>query len=133
MDENPLTVRQLFELARKGMIWRGQSIENKIDSHSTAKMWVNEEDVTPGVIAVKSAAMHDNYVKWCKDRGITGKSVLNNVAFGRFLKQTFKATRYDNATHYYINKNMDEDPNNKQKRQEKYTIKKKKNQGHKLK
>jgi len=123
-DIKPMTVRQLFELARKGMIWRGQSIENKIDQHSTAKLWLEEEDILSGIIAVKSAAMYDTYAKWAAARGLTGKSVLNIIALGRFLKQTFKTVRYDNATYYYINKEMQETPEEKKKRQEVYAGKK---------
>jgi len=125
-DDKQMTVRQLFELARKGMIWRGQSIENKVGPDSTAKLWVAEEDILPGIIAVKSAAMYDTYVKWAITRGLQGKSVLSIIALGRFLKRTFKTVRYDNATYYYINKEMQETPEEKKKRQETYTQKKNK-------
>lgn len=123
-EEKTYTVRELWDLVRRGMIWRGKSIENKVDKMISATMWVKEEDITPGITAVKAAAMHDNYVQWCKDRGITGKGVLNLITFGRVLQKYFKSVRYENSTHYYINKNFDENPEKKAERQKTYSQKK---------
>jgi hypothetical protein len=124
-EKSTYTVRELFELVRRGMVWRGKSIENKIDKLTTGKMWLAENDICQGIIAVKSAAMHDTYLKWCQERGITGKAVLSMVALGRLLQETFKSTRYDNSTHYFINKEMHEDSQAQAERQKLYASKKK--------
>lgn len=125
-QKNNYTVRELFEIARRGMIWVGKSIENKIDKHESANMWVKEEDITLGIIAVKSSIIHARYVKWCKERGITGKNVLNLVEFGRYLRQNFKYTAQYGSIHYYINKELAENDEEKKKRQERYLKRKQK-------
>lgn len=125
-QEKNYTVRELFEIARKGMIWVGRSIENKVDKYTSARMWVKEEDITLGIVAVKSSIIHANYVKWCKERGITGKTVLSLIEFGKFLKQNFKHTSYFGSTHYYLNKELAENEEEKKKRQERYLKKKQK-------
>lgn len=112
------TVRELFDTVRKGMTWRGKSLDNKIDKFTTGRMWLKEEDITQGIFAVKSSTMHDNYCKWCKDRGITGKTVLTVGQLGKFLISEFKYKTESSSKHYYINKNLKEDDDAKKKRQE---------------
>lgn len=119
MKEDNYTVKQLFDIVRKGMVWRGLSIEAKLDKNTTARMWLEEENITQGIFAVKSAAMHDNYVKWCKERGITGKSKLGIVDLGKYLTQRFRTTLINNSRHYYISKELAEDEEAKKQRQEK--------------
>jgi len=125
-DIDKVTVTELFRVVRKGMIWRGKSIENKVDKYTSAKMWMQEEDITNGIHVTKSSAMYDNYSIWCKDRGITGKSMLGIAELGRYLTDTLKTVSYGNAKHYYINKVLKENEDAKKKRQEAYKNRSKK-------
>lgn len=121
MSEREPTVKELFDAARRGMVWRGKSLDNTVTKETSAKMWVEEEDITPGIFVVKSAALFDNYVKWCKERGLTEKSMLGIVYFGRFLSDRFKVTtNMGNSKHYYVSKDIQEDEEAKKKRHEDY-------------
>lgn len=133
MSEREPTVKELFNAARTGMIWRGKSIDNSITKESSAKMWIEEEDITSGIFAVKSAACYDNYVKWCKERGLTEKSMLGIVNLGKFLSDRFKVTNFHNSRHYYLNKDLPEDNDAKKKRQEDHLNRKAKRQNKKSK
>lgn len=126
MTKKEPTVRELFEIVRRGKVWRGQSIETVPNRYSTAELWIKEDDITQGIFAVKSSAIYDNYVKWCKNRGISNKSTLSLSELGKFLTKTFKSTKQHNSNYYYINKELEENLEEKKKRQEKHTVKKKK-------
>ena len=122
--ENP-TVKELYELVRKDMIWKGKAIEKKLVEEKSAELWLQEENITQGTFAVKSAALHDNYSKWCKERGMDMSTVLNMMRLGKFLGKHFESTDHHGINHYYINKMLVEDEENRKKRQEEY---KKRNQ-----
>lgn len=114
------TVEELWKSARVGMIWRNKPVEDRLDKFSTARLWMKEEDITQGVIPVKASAIHDNYVKWCKERQIN-KSKLDLNKFGSFLKDNFRSVKKsDGAKRYYINKELNEDPQAKEERKKKH-------------
>lgn len=116
--KNP-SVKELFDIVRRGMIWRGKPLENKVDRHKTARIWIEEQDIVPGYFQVKSSAMHDNYVKWCKERGLSGSAILGAVELGKFCIKEFESVRINNSTHYYVNKELKEDDEEKKKRKDK--------------
>jgi hypothetical protein len=113
-ERNP-TVKELWSAARTGMIWRNKPIENKLDKFSALRLWLEEEDITQGVIAVKASALYDNYLKWCKERQLTN-IVHGKKDFGSFLKENFRSVIYSNSKHYFINKNIQEDEEAKKDR-----------------
>lgn len=113
-------LKDYWEAARRGMIWKGKAIEKKLAKFEAARLWIEEENITQGIFLVKSAAMYDNYLDWCKVRGITGKSILSNVSIGLYLTDNFQSTLVDNSKHYYINKQLEENEENKKKRKEEF-------------
>lgn len=120
-EDKKYTVTELFEAARKGMTWVGRSLENAtLDEFGSIKMFLKEEDITQGIFAVRSPAIRDNYLKWCKARGLNEKSIVSTIKMNEYMK-----TRYGwslgpdgRAILYYINKELQEDEENKKKRQE---------------
>lgn len=124
-EERKPTVRELWDAARIGMIWRNKPIDDRLDKFSSARLWLKEEDLTQGVIAVKATAIYDNYMKWCKERSIN-KSKLSMKDFSSFLKDHFRSANYHNSQHYFINKELAEDSEAKKIRKEKYTTRKNK-------
>lgn len=118
-DDIKHTVRQLWDAARVGMIWRNKPIEDKIDKFSILRLWIKEEDITQGVVAVKASALYDNYLKWCKERNVT-KSKLSMKDFGSFLKDNFRSASYNNSKHYFINKEIVENEEAKEERKKKH-------------
>jgi len=124
MDKKEPTFKEIWDLARRGMVWKGKPIETRMDKHESARMWAEEENITKGIFCVKSAAIHDNYTKWCKERGVTGKSVLSPVTFGKFCIKQFQHTEIKNSTHYYISKDLVENEESKKKRKETWSRRK---------
>lgn len=117
------TVKELFDTVRKSMVWKGQSLEKKVDKYLTVKMWLEEENIVPGTLPVKSSAMHDNYVKWCKTRGVSSKSILSNIELGKFLRKNFQYSLRHNSKHYFVSKDLIEDEEEKKKRKEAFSKK----------
>lgn len=123
MDENKKepTVRELFEAVRKGMVFRGKALPEKFDKFASARLWLEEENITTGIFVVRSIAMHDNYVKWCKERGLKEASILGSNKLGEFLSSQFQpVNNRNNTTSYYISKELTENEEEKAKRKEKY-------------
>jgi len=118
-EERKPTVTELWEAARRGMVWRNKPIEDKIDKLSILRLWIKEEDITEGVFAVKATALHDNLMKWCKERKVT-KIKINIHDFASFLKDNFRNVNYSNRQHYFINKEMNENLEAKKERQKKH-------------
>jgi len=118
--KDELTVKQLFDIVRKGMIWRGSPIKDNAGRYQTVDMWLNECDITNGIFVVKGTAVRDSYIGWCKERGVTNNSVLGNKIFNSYLVDNFKTVMINNSKHYYMNKELKEDEEAKKKRQETY-------------
>lgn len=118
-NEKQPTVNELWDAARQGMIWRNKPIEDKIDKLSILRLWIKEEDITEGVFAVKATALHDNLMKWCKERQVT-KIKINIHDFASFLKENFRNVNYSNRQHYFINKELLENVELKEERKKKH-------------
>lgn len=114
------SVRELFEIVRKGMVFRGKALPEKFDRFASARLWIDEENITPGIHCVRSIAMHDNYMIWCKERGLSKESILASNKMGEFLASQFKPVIKHNVTYYYISKDLKENEEEKAKRKEKY-------------
>ena len=118
------SVRELFEIVRRGMVFRGKALPQKIDRFESARLWLEEENITVGIFCVRSSVMHDYYVKWCEGRGLTGKAILSMNKLGEFLTSQFQPLTHSNkTTSYFISKELIEDEEQKAKRKEKYSKK----------
>lgn len=115
-----LTIGELFKIVRKGMTWRGSSLKDNTGKLDTIEKWLEEEDLTNGIFPVKSAAVLDTYNNWCKERQVPTKTIVGRKTFYEHIGSQFKEVHYSGARHYYLNKELKEDPDAKAKRQENF-------------
>ena len=125
IDPKTADIRTLLEFVSKRMRHKGDTLPDENPELATMKMYLTEHHIVEGIFPVLASTFHANYITWCEKCGY-GESVRSSPnPFYKYMKTVLPYNEEPRATYFYLNKEMQDNEENKKKRKETHSRKKK--------